>query len=957
MWIEVKSKESARDVRKEGLQRAIKEDLGLKAEVLETSDIYAIDGSYSTKEAETIGKAMSDSIVQDFGINKQLYTKGAWIIIVRYKPKITDPSGQSVLKMVEDLGLAANNATIIQKYAVRNATKEQGEMICKGLLANENTQQFGYGFETINANSLLTRASEKENEEAAQTVKISKAPDRELQRISKDGMLSLSIDEMKAVQAYFRKLRREPTDVELETIAQTWSEHCKHKTFNSEIEIEITDSTGKRTEKIRNLFKETIVAATSEIAKRKEWKDNLISVFKDNAGIIRFDDDNCIAFKVETHNHPSALDPYGGAGTGLGGVIRDVLGAGLGAKPIFNTDVFCFANPGYKEKLPPSILHPKRIFKGVVAGVRDYGNRMGIPTINGSITFHDSYLTPLVYCGTAGIIPKWAAQKEAKTGDLIVVLGGKTGKDGLHWATFSSTELKEGTATSVVQIGNARSEEKMLDAILDARDKKLYTAITDCGAGGFSSAVGEMGEELGAEVELTNAPLKQKGMKPWEIWLSESQERMILAVPEKSLQKLKEICEREGTSIAAIGKFTSSKKLILKNKGQIVAQLDMGFLHDGFPRQKRKAVYRENAKKPTGRISSQNYAEILKKILGMPSIASKEWVIRQYDHEVQANTLLKPLTGARNDGPSDASVVRPIFGSKKGVAVSNGINPRYGMISSYWMAASAIDEALRNIVATGGSASRTAILDNFCWANTEGPEKLGTLVMAAKACKDIATAYGTPFISGKDSLHNETVIGNKRLPIPDTLLISAITVIDNIENTITMDLKKEGSSIYLIGETKDELGGSHYNEASGKPLEEGNVPRVDAEKGKKTFAAVEEAMNRKTVLACHDLSEGGLAVAMAEMCFAGGIGAEIELGGSAITDTAALFSESQTRFLAEAESGKEGEFEATMKKNGCAFGRIGKSKGRTLAISSSGKKIIEQDIDELKEAWQRPLRW
>ncbi|MEK6837336.1 MAG: AIR synthase-related protein, partial [Nanoarchaeota archaeon] len=337
--------------------------------------------------------------------------------------------------------------------------------------------------------------------------------------------------------------RREPTDVELETIAQTWSEHCKHKTFNSEIELEMYNSSGKKakTEVIGNLFKETIVAATNEIAKSKEWKENLVSVFKDNAGIIKFDEENCMAFKVETHNHPSALDPYGGAGTGIGGVIRDVLGAGLGAKPIFNTDVFCFANPDYKEKLPKGVLHPKRIFKGVVAGVRDYGNRMGIPTINGSITFHNSYIAPLVYCGTAGIMPNWAAKKNPKSGDLIVVVGGKTGKDGLHGATFSSTELKEGTATNVVQIGNAIEEKKMLDAILEARDRKLYNAITDCGGGGFSSAVGEMGKELGAEVELANVPLKHRGMMPWEIWLSESQERMVLAVPDKNLQKLREI--------------------------------------------------------------------------------------------------------------------------------------------------------------------------------------------------------------------------------------------------------------------------------------------------------------------------------------------------------------------------------------------------------------------------------
>ncbi len=972
MWIEVKTKGTARDGRKEALQQAAKEELGLKAEVAETSDIYAIDGSYTTKEAELIGRAMSDAIVQDFSINSQLYSKGAWIAVIMYKREITDPAGQSVLKLIEDLGLAANSATIMQKYVIKGATEAQIKAICEQLLANENTQQYGYRFEHINVDALIkpAAAAAEQNSELAATVKIRKAADKELLKISKGNTLSLSLEEMKAVQAYFRKLKRDPTDAELETIAQTWSEHCKHKTFNSEIELSVYDSSGrkKKTESIGNLFKETIVAATAEIAKRKEWKDNLTSVFKDNAGIIRFDDENCIAFKVETHNHPSALDPYGGAGTGVGGVIRDVLGAGLGAKPIFSTDVFCFANPDYSEKLPRNVLHPKRTLKGVVAGVRDYGNRMGIPTINGSVTFHDSYLAPLVYCGTAGIMPLWAAHKQPKEGDLIVVVGGKTGKDGLHGATFSSTELREGASTTFVQIGNAIEEKKMLDAILEARDRKLCTSITDCGAGGFSSAVGEMGKELGAEVELAAVPLKHKGMKPWEIWLSESQERMVLSVPEKKLQKLKEICEKEETGISVIGKFTTTKKLVVKHNGKIAAELGMDFLHNGLPRQKRKAVYRERKnsqqhdlfKKKVNQKTSYN--EILKRLLAMPSIASKEWVIRQYDHEVQANTIVKPLTGTENDGPSDASVVRPVFGSRKAVAVANGINPRYGAISPYWMAAAAIDEALRNIVATGGSLSKTAILDNFCWANTDEEERLGTLVMAAKACRDFAVAYGTPFISGKDSLHNEVIVGGRKIPILDTLLISAISVIDYIENITTMDLKKEGSSIYVIGGTKNEMGGSHYSELIGSGIEEGNVPVIDAAKSTAVFAAVEESIRKKTVLACHDMSEGGLAVALAEMCFSGGIGAEVELrsvphNGSDVNDEVVLFSESQTRFIAEVEKGKEAMFEGAMRQSGCSYGMVGKTKGKRLVIRGSTGKIIDADVKELKYAWQGTLKW
>ncbi len=966
MWIEVKTKETQKDVRREALQQSAKEELGLKAEVIETSDIYVIDGSYTTKEAELIGRAITDTIVQDFSINSRLYSQEAWIVIVRYKPQITDPAEQSVLKLVEDLGLAANSAVLMRKYVIKGLTEEKIRAICEQLLSNENTQQYGYGFEHVNVNAFIRPMAAEATGELVSAVKIRKAADRELRKISQDNTLSLSLEEMKAIQAYFKKLKRDPTDIELETIAQTWSEHCKHKTFNSEIELDVYDSSGKktRTENISNLFKETIVAATNEIAKRKEWKGSLVSVFRDNAGIIRLDGENCIAFKVETHNHPSALDPYGGAGTGIGGVIRDVLGAGLGAKPIFNTDVFCFGMPDYSEKLPKTVLHPKRTLKGVVAGVRDYGNRMGIPTLNGSITFHDSYLAPLVYCGTAGIMPLWAAQKKPATGDLIVAVGGKTGKDGLHGATFSSTELREGTATTVVQIGNAIEEKKMMDAVLEARDKRLYTAITDCGAGGFSSAAGEIGKELGVEVELSNVPLKHKGMKPWEIWLSESQERMVLAVPEKKLRQLKEICEKEGAGISVIGKFTATKKLVVKHIGKTVAELEMDFLHNGLPKAKRKAVYHERKNSQPQQLrknKNANYNGILKKLLGMPTIASKEWVIRQYDHEVQANTIVKPLTGAENDGPSDAAVVRPVFGSRKAVAVANGINPRYGVISAYAMAASAIDEALRNIVATGGSLGRTAILDNFCWANTDEEERLGTLVMAAKACRDVAVAYGTPFISGKDSLHNEVIVGGRKIPILDTLLISAISVIDDIDNIITMDIKREGGSIYIVGETRDEMGGSHYSELTGIGLESGSVPAIDTVKSKATFAAVEEAIKGKTVLACHDMSEGGLAVALSEMCFAGGIGADIELKNiphtSGITDEIALFSESQTRFIAEVEKGKEAAFEAAMGKHGCSSGLAGKTKGKRLVIRGSSGTLIDSDVSGLKDAWQGTLKW
>ncbi|MBT5873718.1 MAG: phosphoribosylformylglycinamidine synthase, partial [Candidatus Latescibacteria bacterium] len=477
-------------------------------------------------------------------------------------------------------------------------------------------------------------------DEHTEIVDLIGASDEELTRISRDGMLALNLDEMRVIREHFVDLGRNPTDVEIETLAQTWSEHCKHKVFNGVIEYTSSDGT----ELIDNLFNQTIRRATEDVRKEKGPDDWCVSVFVDNAGIIRFDDQHNVVFKVETHNHPSALDPYGGANTGIGGVLRDALGTGLGAKPILNTDIFCFAPPDYAyEDLPSGVLHPKRILKGVVSGVRDYGNRMGIPTVNGAICFDDRYLgNPLVYCGTAGVIPSEFCEKEVSPGDLIVSLGGKTGRDGIHGATFSSIELdetSESSASQAVQIGNAIEEKKVLDVILQARDLSLFSSITDCGAGGFSSAIGEMGEDTGAVVYLEKAPLKYGGLKPWEIFLSESQERMVLSVPPSHIDALLDLCLREDVEATVIGEFTGDHRLTVTYRGEsrvtdreTVANLDMSFLHKGVPRVARKAVWHAPVHPEPKVAETGDLTGRLLDLMAAWNIASKEWIIRQYDH-------------------------------------------------------------------------------------------------------------------------------------------------------------------------------------------------------------------------------------------------------------------------------------------------------------------------------------
>ncbi len=787
---------------------------------------------------------------------------------------------------------------------------------------------------------------------------ILNADDDELMRISREGTLSLNLDEMHAIQKHFAELQRNPTDVELETIAQTWSEHCVHKTFKSLI---LYSEDGKETEEIDGLFPTYIQRATEVID--KPW---CVSVFSDNAGIIEFDEKYNLVFKVETHNHPSAIEPYGGAGTGIGGVIRDSLGTGLGAKPILNTDVFCFGLPDTPyDKLPKGTLHPKRVFNGVVAGVRDYGNRMGIPTANGAILFDSRYTAnPLVFCGNVGLIPRDRCDKSVEPGDLIVALGGRTGRDGIHGATFSSAELDDTSENlgSVVQIGNPIIEKKIVDALLQARDQNLFRSITDCGAGGFSSAVGEMGEDTGAEVHLERVPLKYEGLAPWEIWLSEAQERMVIAVPPDNLDRLQEICDAEMVEATVLGSFTDSHRLQVLYEGETVADLDMDFLHKGLPQHVKKATWQipQHKEMQSRDGIADDYADDLCQLLASPNIASKESVIRQYDHEVQGGIVIKPLVGVKNDGPSDACVATPIIGSEKAVIVSNGINPKYSDVDPYISAASAIDEALRNIVAVGGTLEKTALLDNFCWGNPDKPDRLGALVRAAKACYDIATAYGTPYISGKDSLYNEyrdTTTGEQRA-IPSTLLISAICVMPDICKAVTMDVKSPVNLIYAVGNTYLELGGSHYFAIHDYI---GNIaPIVRTNEGKLTMETLSSAINRGLVRSCHDCSEGGIGVAAAEMAFAGGYGMSLNLsnvptGEDISYDDFLLFSESNSRFLVEIEPKNQTTFEHHME--GVPIGCLGQviDSQEFVVDGITQNRVINSSIETLKSAWQTPL--
>ena len=937
---------------------------GLKSVI--SARTFLIQGELTQEDINRAAdQLLVDSVTEQFHV-RQLPASPADIsnsqspilLNVLLHPGVTDSVAENAVRALVRLNLNVTNVATCRRYWIAgDLDAAKLTQLTKKVLSNDAIEYVVKGPLQIRDLSVGSEYKLK-----LTTVPIREMNDDDLMVLSKKGQLYLSIAEMKTVQDYFRSLQRDPTDIELETVAQTWSEHCSHKTLGGRIHyVETSEGKVVRDIHFKSMLKETIFAATVQIRESLGKDDWCVSVFKDNAGIVKFDDRLNVCIKVETHNHPSAIEPYGGANTGLGGVIRDPLGTGLGARPVCSTDVFCFARPDYPaDQLPPGVLHPQAVMQGVVSGVRDYGNRMGIPTVNGAVCFDDRYLgNPLVYCGNVAMIPVDKCDKKVSPGDLIVSVGGRTGRDGIHGATFSSVELTEESehiSGGAVQIGNPVTEKMVADVILAARDLNLYSAITDCGAGGFSSAVGEMGEETGAEVWLDKAPLKYSGLSYTEIWISEAQERMVLSVPPANWVQFRDLCAAEGVEATAIGQFTDTRQLVLKYGETKVGEVSMHFLHDGRPPVVREAVYdiKPTQLAPGVDFSKSDYTDDLKKILGSLNVASKEWIIRQYDHEVQAGSVIKPLVGIHNDGPSDAAVVRPDLNSKRGLVVSCGINPHFGDQDPYWMAASAIDEAVRNCVAVGADPNRIAILDNFCWGNTERPETLGTLVRAAVGCQDIAVAYGTPFVSGKDSLNNEFSYedgsGTRRtVAIPSTLLITALGQVDDVETCVTMDLKGPGNLLYLIGETKDELGGSHYNLVNG--LAGGKVPTVNKEVAPGIFRTLNQAIKQGLVLSCHDLSEGGLAVAAAEMAFAGGIGVQIELKSGSIVQ---LFSESNTRFLVEISTATESAFTRLLA--GMTVEKLGStSMGEELIITSSGQQLVRADLKELKSCWQKPL--
>jgi phosphoribosylformylglycinamidine synthase subunit PurSL len=980
--IEIKNKDFFKDGKASDLIKIIGEDVKLKIDEVIIIKAYNLHGDFNDKEIHLLKEELFCDPVYQEGAAEFYYAKNLnydFAIEVSYKSGVTDNVGRTSAGGIEDIlkrkiedKRIRSSVLYLFKGSLNYHEMERiaGKVLCNTLIEDYSifTKEDVTKGKTIIYNFPIDKNVTKPYYDEIDL----DVTDRELTEISNARVLSLSLDEMHSIKKYYERkdvqddrkktsLPENPTDIEIEVFAQTWSEHCKHKIFAAEIDYK----NGNESKTIKSLFKTYVQKSTEIIMKNRK---DLLSVFKDNAGIVKFDEEFAYCVKVETHNSPSALDPYGGAMTGIVGVNRDIIGTGMGAYPIFNTDIFCFGSPFTDDTdIPEGLLHPRRIFRGVHKGVKDGGNESGIPTINGSIVFDKSFLgKPLVFCGTGGILPlksnnRPTNEKYIKKGDLIVMCGGRIGKDGIHGATFSSAHLTEDSPTSAVQIGDPITQKKMLDFIIEARDLGLFSGLTDNGAGGLSSSIGELATFTGGSLlDLEKCPLKYNGLRPWEILLSEAQERMSIAVPPESVDAFLALSKKRDVESTVIGVFTDSGFFECRYNGETICKIEMKMLHDGLPRMHLDAVWK-NEKEERLETAEGDCKEALRSLLVSPNIASKEYWVRMYDHEVQGRTVMKPFSGKDNDGPSDGAVIKLFPDKDEGLVVTNGIIPRYSAIDTYHMTANVIDEAVRQAIMIGANPDRLVGLDNFCWPDPvespttpDGKYKLAQLVRSLEALYDITIAYNCPCISGKDSMKNDYRKGDRKISVLPTLLFTVTGKIDDIKKATSFYFKKPGTKIYLLGDTRPELGASEYYVM--KDIKGGRVPRLDPKNALSLYKKIYGAVQKNLFLSAHDLSDGGLAVALAEAAFSGNLGAKISLDevGKGLSVTEKLFSESPSRILVTVSKENEKEFSGLF--DGNEVHLLGETTAeRRLTVKSGNTTVIEDDLPSLKKIWKNAL--
>ncbi len=1030
--IEIRSKELKG--KKHPIVREIKDFLHLDVTAAESIKYYCIQGLNKTPQQIEIGEIkkwgeviLSDSILEDCAVSEEndLYDelinneKPAFVLEVSFRPGVTDNVGHSATDALKISSKIArqNDVTVFSgKITLLYGTinEQQARVIGEELLANNLLQKINvYTWNQFIESNRFSNTTFPDvhlnSKPVVEEIDLSKS-NQELLEMSKQRCWSLSAAEVDHIKKYYNQdrvikeraklgLGKNPTDVELEVIAQSWSEHCKHKIFAANIDYQDqqVEDDGHIKKfgnfKVESLYKTYIKGITHKVIKDRgiDWTK---SVFKDNAGIVRFDKNVDFSIKIETHNTPSALDPYGGSITGILGVNRDIMGVGLGAKPIANTDVFCFGPQDLSRELPNTLKHPKRILAGVHLGVEDGGNRSGIPTVNGAFVFDENYAgKPLVYVGTVGVMPHKVKQdgkevdayeKYSEIGDKVVMAGGRIGKDGIHGATFSSVELDKDSPVTAVQIGDPITQKRLLDFTLEARDLGLYSSITDNGAGGLSSSVGEMATQTGgAEVDLVLAPVKYPGLQPYELLISESQERMSYAVSDKNLEDFLELAKRRGVEACVLGEFNKSGYFTSLYAGKIVAHLELDFLHESLPKMDLTAVWQgpkvksdgfawkkaDKSKKLDKEIFNdpkkfeKSLKEITKALLKAENVSSKEELVRRYDHEVQAATHIKPFVGTTGSGPSDAGVIwaYPHGGEKQNaITISCGINPKLSEYDAYVMSQNAVDEAVRNSVAVGADPTMICLVDNFCWPdpiksqnNPDGDHKLAQLVRCCRGLYETAEVYGMPFVSGKDSMKNDFLGENKagekiKISVPPTLLVSAMGKA-NVEKTCTTDFKKTGDKIFIVGNTQKGLWGSefsqHYNY---KDQEFDYTPEFDSKKNFETYKNIHQCITSNLLASCHDISDGGALVSVIESIIGNNLGAQLALSNKNFKETLKqLINESSGSFVVSVCEENVEKFKNIIKN----YIEIGEVTSSNLEIKNANQTILNMTNAEFKESW------
>ncbi len=958
--------------------------LGIAVDSATVLDVFTINKDFSSEKLEKIARMLGNPISQVFKIDSPFIETDFNVALeIGFLPGVTDNIATTSKESIEDL--------FKTKFEGEESVHTSSLILIKGEVTAEEAMEAG----KLLANDLIQRihvktASEFQEQKGMDVivpkVHLEAHPgtdevsldisEEDLLKIGKEGIankdgtrrgpLALEKEYLHTIKDYFEKEGRNPKDIELESLAQTWSEHCKHTIFAAKID-----------DNVEGLYKGLIKKATNDIRKAKGDKDFCVSVFSDNSGGIVFDENWVITDKAETHNSPSALDPFGGAITGIVGVNRDTVGFGLGAKPIINKYGYCVGYPDDKEpiyrdaELTNEALSPRRIFDGIVAGVNVGGNCSGIPTPQGFTCFHKGYKgKPLVFVGTVGLIPneingKPSWEKSALPGDLVVVAGGRVGMDGIHGATFSSEALSAGSPATAVQIGDPITQKKLSDAIVkEARDKGLYNSITDCGAGGISCSIAEMAKECGGcSVDLDKVPLKYPNLEPWKIWISESQERMTFSISPNKIDEFLELMGKRGAEAVVVGEFNDSGRCVVKHNGETIMDLDMDFLHDGLPKKELTTIYEKPVHEEPQIEESENLTSILHEMLARPNNCGFSFISRQYDHEVQAGSVLKPLQGI-GEVNAVASVTKPFPDSEKGIVCSQGINPSYSEVDTYHMAASAIDTAIRNAISVGGNLDHLALMDNFCWCSSNEKQRLGELKAAAQACYDYAVAYETPYISGKDSMFNDFKGFDKegnpiKISVPPTLLVSSISVMDDATKSVSLDPKFKGDLVYILGETADELGGSEYYLHKG--FTGNKVPHVDSQSAINRYKKLQTAIENRLVSSSLSPAIGGLGMTLAKKAVAGQLGMEIDLSSAPKSedltrDDSLLFSESQSRFIITIDPNKKEEFEKAME--GTIFAKIGKiTDSDKLTIKGlKGSTIIDTSVKDLTETYRKTFK-